>query len=457
MLPRALLGRLAAGGGAAVAAAAALGGGWSERAHAAGPPPAKQRLFIWGQAAVRVPEAPQAPLEVDALRARGLEARAVAFGVGFTAAADSKGQLWLWRGAHGSVREAAPGPWRVKLGESVAALAATDDALVAVTARGRALLLERVGEWSAAIDAPEGALVAPSTPPRALGGDAARRRIASVAAGAAHVLLVDSAGAVLAFGANGRGQLGLGAATDDAPVPEPQLVGGALAGRVVASAACGETHSLCVTADGRLFAFGDDRWLQLGVRDGGVPSIKRGPELRAAPAEVDLLAVLRAAGHPPGAAGAEPARWRVALAAAGGAHSLVALADERTGETCVVACGNGRWGQLGDGQFRHISAPREVKALSGLQEWDEAAGARAPISVRALAAGAEHSAALLSSGDVLVWGANGYSQQGTGSRVGHPAPTRVRALTGLPMGQLACARNSCAAWGAASAAAAAAR
>ncbi|KAG8462165.1 hypothetical protein KFE25_011615 [Diacronema lutheri] len=462
MLARALGGRrlaLAAAGAACGAACAAGGAVWGERAHAAAaPPPPPQRLFVWGQAAVPRAGLPQRPLDVRTLRDAGAaEVRAVAFGGSFVAASDANGELWLWPGAEGSVRDGAPGPWRVRLGERVASLAATDDAIVAVTARGRALLLERVGEWCEAIDAPTGARIAPAAPPRALAGDASRRRVASAAAGAAHILLVCEDGSLLALGANERGQLGLGdapagvaiaAAAAAAPPPlveHPRLVGGALAGATVVSAACGASHSLAVTADGRLFAFGDDRWLQLGLRDGGVPSIRRGPEMRAEPVEVSALGALRAAGHVSDAA-REPERWRVACAAAGGAHSLIALRDARSGATRLLACGNGRWGQLGDGQFRHISAPREVKGVRGLEEWDEAARARVPITVRALAAGAEHSAALLSSGDVLVWGANALSQQGTGGRVGNAAPSRLCMLTGVPMGGLTCARNSCAAW-----------
>ncbi|KAJ1622391.1 regulator of chromosome condensation 1/beta-lactamase-inhibitor protein II [Pavlovales sp. CCMP2436] len=385
-------------------------------------------------------------MELTALAAHGAETKAVAFGARFAAATDTKGQLWLWAGAEGSMRPEAPGPWRVKLPEYAASVAATHDGLVVVTMRGRALMLEGVGEWVCALDAAAGALVTPASPPRALGGDAARRRIVGVSGGGDHALLLDSNGAVLAVGANDRGQLGLGGEPGEGQrVAEPRLVGGALAGRKVAAASCGERHSLCVTEDGKLFAFGDDKWLQLGLRDGSVSSLKTGLELRAEPTEVDVISVLKSAGHV-SEASRDPQRWRVLFAAAGGAHSLIALRDTRSDITCLVSCGHGRWGQLGDGLFRHISAPREVKGVSGREEWDENAQKRVPISVRGLAAGSEHSAALLSSGDVMVWGHNGLSQQGTGNRVGNSAPTRVRALTGIPLSRLSCARNSCAAW-----------
>ena len=46
--------------------------------------------------------------------------------------------------------------------------------------------------------------------PPPLAGDAAKRRVASVVAGSAHVLLVDTAGDLLAMGDNSFGQCGLG-------------------------------------------------------------------------------------------------------------------------------------------------------------------------------------------------------------------------------------------------------
>jgi alpha-tubulin suppressor-like RCC1 family protein len=429
----------AAGGGVALGYAAL-----ADHAHAAAAPPPP--LFVWGQVAVRAPENPRPPMELTALAQHGAEAKAVAFGARFAAATDTRGQLWLWAGAEGSMRADAAGPWRVKLPEYAASVAATRDGLVVVTTRGRALLLEGVGEWACALDATAGALVAPASPPRALGGDAARRRIVSVSAGGDHALLLDSNGAVLAVGANDRGQLGLGGEPGVGQrVAEPRLVGGALAGHKVTAASCGERHSLCVTGDGKLFAFGDDKWLQLGLRDGSIPSLKTGLELRADPAEVDVMSVLKAAGHV-SEASREPKRWRVSSAAAGGSHSLIALRDTRSDVTCLVACGHGRYGQLGDGGFRHLSAPREVKGVSGREEWDEQSQKRVPITLRGIAAGSDHSAVLLSSGDVMVWGHNGLSQQGTGNRVGNPAPTRVRALTGIPLSKLVCAHNSCAAW-----------
>jgi nucleolar protein 9 len=440
---------LAAGGGAVLA----LGTSNSDVARAAA---AAQQLFAWGEASVTSVSLPARPLEVGSLAAHGASAREVAFGSRHAAALDERGQLWLWNGAEGSLRPSSPGPWRLKLGETIASVASTDRDLVLTTARGRALVLADVGEWSAGLSAPAGSLVTLPTPPRALGGDASRRRIVSAACGSEHILLVDNVGALLACGSNRRGQLGLGEEPEAVPsVPEPRLVGGALASRKVTAASCGEEHSVVLTADGSIFAFGDDRFLQLGVRDGSVASIKTQPELRTLPTQLDLFAHLRAGGFPDGIARA-PELWRPNLISAGGKHTLVSFCEREqqpgaSGRTVLVAYGYGRMGQLGDGQFRHISAPREVRALSGLEEWDEAKQARVPICIRQLAAGAEHSAALLSSGDVMVWGANGYSQQGTGNRVGNPAPARVRALTGTRVGRISCARNSCAAWADASA------
>jgi hypothetical protein len=427
--------------GAGCAAVGVLG--WSDPAAAAAA--TGQRLFVWGEAGVARESLPAQPLELTALGDAGTAAREVVFGAGFVAALDTKGALWLWFGTQGAARPDGPGPWRVRLPDGGVALAAMSDELVVVTAGGRALLLAEVGAWAAALrETPAGALVAPPTALRTLRGDAARRTIVGAAAGGAHALLWASDGRLLALGEDGRGQLGLGGESRAART-EPALVAGALADAHVVHATCGARHSLALTRDGRAFAWGDDKWLQLGVRDGSVASLKTKIEMVGTPTQLDLPAQLRAAGCSSRLA-REPTRWRVSHAAAGGAHTLVCFREEGSGKTAVVVCGRGQLGQLGDGQFRHISPPLELKSIGGREEWDDALGARVPISVRALAAGEEHSAALLTSGDVLVWGANGLSQQGTGNRVGQPAPARVRALTGTRVDRIACARHSCAAW-----------
>jgi alpha-tubulin suppressor-like RCC1 family protein/DNA-binding beta-propeller fold protein YncE len=93
--------------------------------------------------------------------------------------------------------------------------------------------------------------------------------VTQVAAGAFHSLAVTAAGRLDAFGENEYGQLG--DTTDNltyAPNPQPTLV--TLPGEVgpVIQAAAGHDHSLALTSTGQLYAFGYDEQGQLGAPPG---------------------------------------------------------------------------------------------------------------------------------------------------------------------------------------------
>ena len=89
-----------------------------------------------------------------------------------------------------------------------------------------------------------------------------RVRVASVALGWHHGLLVDVVGRVFSFGDNDFGQLGLGHMdTVDRATPIHSLVE---EGVIVVSVAAGMNHSLCLSSVGEVYAFGDNGWGQLG-------------------------------------------------------------------------------------------------------------------------------------------------------------------------------------------------
>jgi alpha-tubulin suppressor-like RCC1 family protein len=89
-----------------------------------------------------------------------------------------------------------------------------------------------------------------------------RVRVASVALGDEHGLLVDVVGRVFSFGDNDFGQLGLGN-TDT--VDRATLVHSLVEeGVIVVSVAAGMNHSLCLSSVGEVYAFGDNNWGQLG-------------------------------------------------------------------------------------------------------------------------------------------------------------------------------------------------
>jgi hypothetical protein len=100
--------------------------------------------------------------------------------------------------------------------------------------------------------------------------------------------------------------------------------------------------------------------------------------------------------------------------AAGGRHNLALLTDGT-----VMAWGDNTFGQLGDattGTNNDAEMPVAVAGLSG---------------VTAIAAGAEHSLALLSNGTVMAWGDNSAGQLGDGTRLSRDVPVPVKGLSGV--------------------------
>ena len=84
----------------------------------------------------------------------------------------------------------------------------------------------------------------------------------AIAAAAHHSLVVTRSGHLFSFGLGKGGRLGTGS---EAHCPLPTRVLGALSSRQVVSVAAAENHSLCVTSCGSVYAFGSNRFGQLGI------------------------------------------------------------------------------------------------------------------------------------------------------------------------------------------------
>jgi len=204
----------------------------------------------------------------------------------------------------------------------------------------------------------------------------------AVSAGGLHSLALTSDGRVLAWGDNSSGQLGDGTRAGRSTPVAVLLPAGA---RVTAVSA-GIDHSLALTSDGRVLAWGNSGFGQLG--DGTTAS-------SSTPVAVDL-----------------PADTRVTAVSAGGLHSLALTSDGR-----VLAWGDNASGQLGDSMTTEHLAPVAVHLPAGIQ-------------VTAVSAGGFHALALTSDGRVLAWGDNASGQLGDGTSTNRTTPVPVvRLLT----------------------------
>jgi alpha-tubulin suppressor-like RCC1 family protein len=268
--------------------------------------------------------------------------------------------------------------------------------------------------------------------------------VSAVSAGGRHSLALLSGGTVMAWGAGGDGQLGNGAFESS---EAPMLVGGLTQ---VKALAAGANHSLALLSNGTVMAWGDNEAGQLG--DGN----------------------FEAAGVPVAVKGLSG----VTAIAAGGEHSLALLSNGT-----VMAWGDDEYGELGNGKTGKSNTPVAVKGLSGvgaiaaggehslallsngtveawgsdeygqlgykavivrkeeeevIEELEEEAHSAVPVAikgvsgVKAIAAGARHSVALLSNGTAMAWGADSSGQLGNGSAASsQPEPVAVGGLSGV--------------------------
>jgi alpha-tubulin suppressor-like RCC1 family protein len=200
--------------------------------------------------------------------------------------------------------------------------------------------------------------------------------VTQIAAGANFSLALLSNGTVMAWGQNSSGQLGDGTTESrDEPVEVSGL-------KEVSAIAAGTNHALAMMSTGKVEAWGANEFGQLG--NGTTTASMHPVEVKGLTGVVSI--------------------------AAGANHSLA-----RKSNGTVRAWGDNASGQLGNGTTTNSPESTEVKGLVR--------------TATAVAAGANHSAALLSNGTVKTWGANEFGQLGTGTTTASHEAVEVKNIT----------------------------
>ena len=281
----------------------------------------------------------------------------------------SDGTVWVWGLVYhlygGSVTVATP--TQVSGLNGVTAIAAGQDQYVALRSDGT------VWGWGY-MYLGNGSYGGSDTPGQVMTG------VASISAGGSHNLAVKSDGTVWAWGSNLKGELGNGSNTNSMTPVQVSGLGGVSA---AAGGGAGEGYSLALKTNGTVWAWGSNRYGQLG---NGTTTDNP------------------TAGQVAGISGAS-------AIAAGEGQSLAIVGG------AVKAWGYNGAGQLGDGSTTNRSYPVSVVGLGG---------------VTSISGGGVHTLALKSDGTRWSWGGNSSYELANGSTVSSSTPVQSDPLVVQP-------------------------
>ncbi|CAK8672771.1 RCC1 and BTB domain-containing protein 1-like [Clavelina lepadiformis] len=209
-------------------------------------------------------------------------------------------------------------------------------------------------------------------------------KIINIAAGSGpHVLILTDEGEVYSWGHNSYMQLGNGGT---APSLRPSLLTRNIPQKVI-QMACGSHHSMVLTVDGEVFAWGYNNCGQIGS---GSTSNQGSP--RKVTACIGNKRIIHIS-----------------------CGQTASMAVTESGE--VYSWGYNGNGQLGVGNNVNQTNPCRIAALQG-------------VVITQVACGYAHALALTDDGQVFGWGANSYGQLGSGNKANTVTPLQVATNAG---------------------------
>lgn len=373
------------------------------------------------------------------------------------AAIDDNGDLIQWGFAHDPTSTS---PKKTLVGKDLISLALSEDHVIALGSNGSVYSVPVSRQQQETEPKPsEGSWIPFWTPrstisyrsmqPTSL---AWNEKVVKISGGLEHLLMLTSKGRLFSAASSGehfpsRGQLGIPGlifeTRPSGPADQPHEVI-TLRGFEIADVAAGDHHTLVVDAQGRLFGFGDNSMGQLGLDYSQETAIINTPML------FPIERLYRGSNMEP----------KVTAAFCGTSNSfftvdakqLATAQEPNNGKLGSIradtwACGQGTFGMLGTGRWTHVQGlPKQIKALSGLFEWDEVKHRAIPIRLAQLSVGATHAAALMDNvtyvgatessssqdtnwgADVVWWGGNEHYQLGTGKRNNEATPRYILPL-----------------------------
>jgi alpha-tubulin suppressor-like RCC1 family protein len=182
-------------------------------------------------------------------------------------------------------------------------------------------------------------------------------RVTSISAGRMHSIVVTDESQVFAWGCGDDGALGMGDTTSSTI---PQRIA-SLDGKMITKVSCGSRHTLALTAKGLVFCWGWNSYGQLGLGD---------TNNRVTPTVISSLASMR-----------------VSEVCSGYRHSFVVVSNQRREVGSLWGWGWNQYGQVGlkkDNSMSSFSLSTSVlspvKIMDSVQVWSIAAGGRHTIA-----------------------------------------------------------------------------